>query len=364
MKKKQYNKAGYFVRNNTIHVQGSINGRFYRISTKKPATRANIAWVKRNAQDVLSKLVGMPSEPNEEILFEDFALLSLESSAMDRKESTNRKYFGDFQRHILPHFQGWKLYEIRPMDLKMWQVKLLKSGLSGKYVMNIRHVFRGILQDAFVNEIIDKNPFDRVKAPRIVKPEINSFSLEEVQILINRAQGWFKHYLTTAFFTGMRIGELLALKWEDVNWEKEYISISRAVSRGTISTPKTENSVRIVDMLPIVSKAMKAQYLLTGLENSYIFLNQYGKNFTQYEKIVRYHWKPLLRSCGLNYRVLYQTRHTFASIMLQQGEEIPWVSAMMGHKDIHTTLTRYSRYIPRERRKRAGFIENLDLKVG
>jgi len=361
---KSYNKTGLFVRNNTIYVQGSINGKFYRKSTKKPATKANLAWVKRNAHDVLLKLVGKPSDPNKEILFEDFAKISLEASAANRKESTNKKYIGDYERHILPYFKGWKLHEIRSMDLKHWQSKLLKSGLSGKYVMNIRNVFRGILQDAFIDEIIERNPFDRVKSPKILKPEIYPFSLEEVELLLNTASGWFKNYLTTAFFTGMRIGELLALKWEDVNWHERDIRIARAVSRGMISTPKTENSVREVDMLEIVEKALKEQYKLTGLQNGFIFLNQYGDNFTQYEKLVRYHWKPLLRTCGINYRVLYQTRHTFASIMLQQGEEIPWVSAMMGHKDIHTTLTRYARYIPRERRRRAKFIESLNIKVG
>lgn len=360
----KYNKAGYYVRNNTIYVQGSINGKFYRKSTMKPASRANIAWIKRNAQDVLSQLVGKPCNTNREILFEDFAQISLESGAAERKHSTNHKYFSDFQRHILPHFLGWKLYEIRPLDLKQWQTKLLQSGLSGKYVMNIRNVFRSILQDAFINEYIDRNPFDRVKAPKIKKPEIYPFSIDEVQTLIENAEGWFKAYLTVAFFTGMRIGELLALKWEDINWKSDYISILRAVSRGVVSTPKTENSIREIDMLPIVKAALRLQFAKTGLKNGFVFLNQYGKNYTQYEKIVRYYWKPLLRSCGINYRVLYQTRHTFASIMIQQGEEIPWVSMMMGHKDIHTTLTRYAKYIPRERRKRADFIENLNLKVG
>lgn len=75
-------------------------------------------------------------------------------------------------------------------------------------------------------------------------------------------------------------------------------------------------------------------------------------------------WIPLLRVCGLSYRTLYQTRHTFASIMLQQGEEIGWISEMMGHVNIHTTLTKYLRYIPRVEKKRAVFLNDLDIKVG
>ena len=69
----------------------------------------------------------------------------------------------------------------------------------------------------------------------------------------------------------------------------------------------------------------------------------------------------MIEKCGLEYRKLYHTRHSFASIMLQQNEDIAWISNMMGHADIHTTLTKYTKYIPRKNIKRASFLSEFSV---
>ena len=92
-----------------------------------------------------------------------------------------------------------------------------------------------------------------------------------------------------------------------------------------------------------------------------IFVNQYGNHYSSTEKITKYKWRPLLQKCKLEYRILYRTRHSFASIMLQQGEEVAWISKMLGHADIHTTLTKYARYIPRKDIERAKFLSDFEV---
>jgi len=360
----QNNKSGVFVRNGTIYVQGSIDANYYRKSTGKKDTKANLTWVKKNAHDVLLNIIGKAEEKSKEIVFEDFAYKSLEINSPNRKQSTNTDYLADLKLHILPYFKKWKLQEIKPSDVKEWQAKLHKLGLSGKRIKNLRTVFRGVLQDAYVDKLINENPFNRVKAPKVIKPEIRPFNLDEVQHLINEADGWFKNYLTLAFFTGMRIGEILGLKWEDINFKSGYISIKRGITRGIIDTPKTQSSIREIEILSPVLKALRAQFKDTGLQNSFIFLTSKRNNFTGIKSIQPVNWKPLLQRSGIDYRNLYQTRHTFASLMLQQNEEVAWISQMMGHSDIHTTLTKYARYVPRVDRKRAKFVDDLDIKVG
>jgi len=162
----------------------------------------------------------------------------------------------------------------------------------------------------------------------------------------------------------MRIGELLGLKWEDINFKSGYISIKRGVTRGIIDTPKTQNSIRVIEILSPVYKALKSQYKDTGLQNGFVFLTSRRDNFTGIKSIQPQNWKPLLQRCGIDYRNLYQTRHTFASLMLQQNEEVASISQMMGHADIHTTLTKYARFVPRVTKKRAKFVDDLDIKVG
>lgn len=358
-----YNKSGVFVRNDIIYVQGNVDGIFYRKSTKKKATKANFDWVKKNAQDILLQLVGKAIQADQEILFSEYGYKSLEINAPNRKENTNKDYMADYKRHILPHFGKWKLSQIRSSDIKAWQGRLHALNLSGKRINNVRTVFRGILQDAFFDELIVRNPFDFVKRPKIEKAIIKPFNISEVTLMINTSKGWFQNYLIIAFFTGMRIGEIIGLKWEDINFHEMYISVQRSISKGVVSTPKTDRSIREVEILAPVFKALKKQFKSTGLQNSYVFLTQYGEHYVNAFSIADNFWKPTLRMCGLDVRTLYQTRHTFASIMLQQGEEIAWISDMLGHTDIHTTLTKYARYIPRKEKRRAVFVDDLDLKV-
>jgi integrase len=355
----KYNKTGVYIRNDIIYVQGHIDGVFYRKSTKKQATKPNLLWAQKNAESVLLNLIEKPeNSPN--YLLEEFGYKSLEINSFNRKENTNKDYKMTFEKHILPHFKKWELQQIRPTDLKQWQNRLTQS-LSGKRIKNIRTVFRGILQDAFIDEVININPFDRVKPPKVVKTVIHPFSLEDVEMIISNATGWFRNYLVVAFFTGMRIGEIMALKWEDIDMSRVTINIRRSMTKAILSTPKTAQSIREIDMLPVVKDALINQSVYSRHLSEFIFVNQYGNNFTDSSAFLRHHWKPLIERLELEYRILYQTRHTFASIMLQQGEEIGWVSQMMGHTDIHTTFTKYARFIPRKQKQRANFLNNIDF---
>lgn len=351
------------VRNGIIYVQGYIDGVRHRKSTGKKDTKANLTWARKNAYDVLLKLTDKQQMHVREYNFQDFAYKSLELNSMDRKENTNADYLNIFKCHILPYFKNWELQDIRALDLKQWQMSLLKKGLSGKRVKNIRSVFQFILKDAYQDELIDKNPFDLVKPPKVIKKEVVPFSLHEIEILIQNAEGWFKHYLTIAFFTGLRTGEMIGLKWCDIDFEKDIIKVQRAISKGVIGSPKTESSKREVFISRPVKEALKEQFLLTGLRNDFVFLTQHHRHFKTAYNITVFQWKPLLEESKLEYRVLYQTRHTFASLMLQQKEDIAWISKMMGHTNIHTTLIKYARYIPIENEKRASFLDDLKLKI-
>ncbi|WP_345993248.1 site-specific integrase [Sulfurimonas sp. HSL-1716] len=357
----KYNKSGVFVRNNIIYVQGHVDGVFYRKSTKKEATKTNLLWAKKNVESVLLSLIGKNDEPKSYTV-EEFGYLSLDINSSNRRENTQKGYLRNFRVHILPVFGKWDVTQIRPTDLKKWQNDLSKK-ISGKTVKNVRTVFRSILQDAFMDEILATNPFDRVKPPKVLPTEVNPCSLEEVQLITKNSNGHFRNYLLTAFFTGMRVGELIALHWEDIDFINDTISVKRSMVRGILDLPKTANSYRTIDMLLVVKETLLEQAKLTRGRSEFVFLNQYGENYKDSSNLTRRLWKPLLQRLDIEYRILYQTRHTFASLMLQQGEEIGWVSQMMGHRDIHTTLTKYARYIPRKQTKRAKFLNNIDFEM-
>jgi integrase len=176
---------------------------------------------------------------------------------------------------------------------------------------------------------------------------------------LENASGFFKQMVTVAFFTGVRTGELLALKWSDINFVTKEITISKSMRRGVLSSTKTRKA-RKIDMLPpIVEEALRLQFRETGLSKEFIFVNEAGDNFQGSKEVLEKYWYPLLKSCGIEQRIFYNTRHTFASQMLSNGEDPLWVSKMLGHSNVSTTFNFYSGFIKTESVKRGKFLDTF-----
>jgi integrase len=354
------NKKGYMIKGDKIYVQGSIDGVFKRYSTKKLATKMNIAWIKKNHKQELIKIHEQKSKPKQTTNFIQYALENLELNKNRRKSSTQKEYKSAFDTRIAPYFKNYDIKDIKRNDLMVWQQTLLQSGITARTVNSIRSIFRFILEEAKKDEIIDKNYFDIVDALKQIKPEIKPFSLDEVKLILSNSSGWQKSFFKLAFFTGMRSGEMIGLKWEDINFVSKTINIKRAIRQGVESTPKTESSIRTIDMLPIVEEALNDQKQYTYLRQSYIFLTSNNKPHATCNNLRDGVWKNTLKISGLDYRILYQTRHTFASIMISAGEDIVWVSNMLGHTDVSMTLSKYTKYIKNTKVKRASFLDDFN----
>ncbi len=328
----------------------------YRLATGKAATAINLKWVNENPLKVIENLLS--SEARNDYVLANYGLKSLEAGSVSRKEKTIKDYLGAFNNYILPTFGKMELDEITASDLGLWQKKLLDTGLSASRVRNIRATFQTIMADALRDGIISKNPFDGVKVPRIPKKEVRVYTLEEVKLLIDEAEGWFKNMLTLLFFTGMRTGEMMALEWQDINFKSKKIHISKSMSHGKLGAPKTHET-RAIDMLSPVEEALRDQYRLTGLKYSNVFLApKTNAGWRESKSITDKYWKPLVKRCGLEYIDFYDTRHTFASIMLSYGENTKWVSTMLGHTSIATTERYYSKFINDSKIQRAVFLSN------
>jgi integrase len=261
---------------------------------------------------------------------------------------------------------------IQSMDIKSLITNALKDE---NYRLAIRYHYLYILQQLELKKIIDwelqKTNHDYQR--EIKDKQLDPFTLDDVWKLIDAADGQFKLILTVLFFTGMRTGEMVTLKWSDIDWNNETIHIQRANnSSHEIGTTKTGTS-RKVTILPIVMDALREQYKDTGLQGGFIFLAQDGGRYKTYNTFRKYHWKNLLLRTGYAYRKFYQTRHTFASIMLSKGEDIMWVSKiMLGHSEVATTYKFYAKYIKSKDKKHAAFlddertnsVQNINLNLG
>jgi integrase len=354
------------IRDDVVHIDFYMDGKRIRRSTGRPATTANLKYVEKNIHAEIDRIDSSKSveieAKNKEISLEEYGYKSLAANAADRRELTNREYLGIFKKRIIPAFGKMGLSSIVQTDVKVWQSRLKAEGLSGKRIHNIRMVFQGIMNDAVADGLISKSPFDRLKAvSQKAQSEIRPFTLDEVQYILMHAEGWFKRFLAVAFFTGMRTGELMALRWEDISLKTNEISIRLSMRNGRLSDPKTVNSIREIEMLGPVIEALNEQFYETGLSGGTIFVNRSKVGFKDAGAIRKNYWYSLLKKLNLPQRDLYNTRHTFATIMISKGEDILWVSSMLGHSDSSVTLKHYAKHIKGEKVKRASFLDGFKI---
>lgn len=377
------NTNGYTIRGGKFYVQGSIDGEFKRYSSGLAVTKKNETFIKKNHRSELLRI--HEEKINKNKPFKDmspniciYAETVFERYENDLDEDTTKEYRGMFDLWIKPTFEHFGIADITKTDCVNWQKKLAKTNstkgtiLSPRRVNNVRSVFYKILQEAVeIDELIKENPFAKIKRESEIKytnvevdddenEDIDPFTLQEATAIVTTTEGcWQIDFIQVGFFTGMRTGEEIALRWDDINFLSNEIRIRRTIRKGKVKKPKTKNSVRTIDMLPPVREALLRMKKRTYLKNSYVFLNENGNHFYDGSIVRNGVWKSTLKLCGLDYRKLYQTRHTFATMMISRGEDITWVSQMLGHASVEITLKIYTKYIKTEKRKRAAFLDNF-----
>ncbi|MFB1280022.1 tyrosine-type recombinase/integrase [Helicobacter pylori] len=224
-------------------------------------------------------------------------------------------------------------------------------------IHNLNANLKSFLEFCEQEGLMEKSPYFAITLKNAKEAKaIEPFNLEEVKTLIENAQSLrLKAFLAVAFFTGMRTGEQLALTWEDIDFTEKKIVINKSLNElGFITTPKNKPSIREVDLLEPVGKILKELKESEPENKKFVFISM-PKRSTMFQRAFR----ALLRALYLKDRKLYTTRHTFASLMLSQGEEPMWVSKTLGHKDLNTTYKTYSHYIPKQDKERAKFLKGI-----
>lgn len=275
------------------------------------------------------------------------------------KHKTLLAYRVTCRTKILPYFKDRLVTEIKPIDIKRFQDSLIDDG-HGRATINLTRVLlREVFSLAIINEWITLHPIKMVDMPKMktVKKRQKPFTHDEIDLLLSSTRGSIRNFLGIAFFTGMRSGEILALKWEDIDFVTDTISITKTIAEGYINSPKTHSSYRDIEMLSKAKEFFLAQRLETGLKNDYVFLNQhnsfYGSNTYFYSG-----FQALLKKLKLEQRSLHNTRHTFASMMLNNNIDSLWVSGTLGHENLDITLRIYTHFMPRKEKMKIGFLEN------
>lgn len=290
-----------------------------------------------------------PEQDTEEII--TFGEVAKEWAAVHKKDvkySTWPDYVSAMNGHILPVFKDVPIAEITYLDVLKFRGKL-KVG--AKRANNILVPMRCVFNFACLQKIITHNVMKDIKRRPEEAPEINPFSFEEINQILDVVHPWYRPYASVAFFTGMRAGEQNGLQWSDFKENMNavpQIFIHRTYVYKKDGPTKTKKSKRYIDCLPQVIDALKEQRKLTG-KKKHIFLTVDGRRMTpdHFRKEV---WMPALEKAGLEYRPPIQTRHSFATMMISAGEDIGWVQNMLGHSSLQMIFQHYFAWMPKETR--------------
>lgn len=266
------------------------------------------------------------------------------------KSSTFDGYRKTVFNVLIPAFGKKMLSELRRPDVRAWCDEQTSTN---KRIANVQSVLRSALQDALDDDLIESNPlygwsYKRKEAP---KPEddIDPFDAEEQAAILESCRDpQHRNLLQFAFWTGLRTSELVALEWGDIDFKRQIVRITRARTQVAeeAEVTKTRRGTRDVKLLAPALDALAAQKKHSYLAGGAVFINPLnGAPWSGDQAIRSSAWIPALRKAGVRYRNPYQTRHTYASMMLTSGESPIWVAQQMGHSDTAMIFRNYGRWI-------------------
>jgi integrase len=254
-------------------------------------------------------------------------------------------------KHILPMFGSRPVASIQKADVLSFRAHLAKlpgrkaETLTPGRVNKVMCFLRQILNEA-ADRFEFTPAFRKVKPLKMKKSDVQPFSMDEVQRILDTIRVDYRNYMTTRFFTGMRTGEINGLKWKYVDFERNLILVRETLVEGEAEEgTKTESSQRDIPMLPMVRAAIDAQFKARDPECPWVFATRSGGPIDGHNFTNRV-WYPLLRFLELEKRRPYQTRHTAATLMLAAGESPEWIAMVLGHANTSMLFRVYSRFVP------------------
>ena len=276
------------------------------------------------------------------------------------KSRTYEQYKDIIRLRLEPHLGKMTLEEMTPLVVQQYICSLLINGnlktgegLSSNSINLIIIVLQNSLKAAYDLGVVDRYEMDKLNRPRTQEKQIQCFSCVE-QKMIEKAVLSDRRTkmlgILMCLYTGLRIGELLALEWSDVNFEKQELYVRKTcydrVGERVISSPKTKSSVRIIpipkQIIPALTKLKvtgMCQYVISD-HGQYVSIRSYQRSFAL-----------LLKKLCIPHRGFHALRHTFATRALECGMDVRTLAEILGHKNPTVTLNRYAHSLMEHKRE-------------
>jgi len=294
----------------------------------------------------------------EDVTFAVFAKRWLDDyAAVSVKASTLATYTSRINGPYTVAFGPLKLSQIGTVDVQHYLATLTRKKLTAATVRAHLVLLRNMFNHAVAWGHLAHNPAGPVKGPKLPHTEMECLTPAEVKVFLAACDERHRALFSTSVMTGMRLGELLSLKWDDINWRAGTIRVRRSLYNGKFVEPKTSRSVRVIGMSNRLA-AILLEHKLAAPYSPYdlVFPTPEGTPMDPANLRKRVFADTLTRAKLRKIRI-HDLRHTFASLLINQGENLKYVQAQLGHSSITTTVDRYGHLMPDAHR---GASERLD----
>jgi len=272
--------------------------------------------------------------------------------AVEVSPNTRQEYKKILNKYWMPRFATRQLPLIAYSELRGAVNEI--AWPTNKTRNNALIPLRGIFGMALEDEIIERDPTAKLKNLKHQKPPVDPFSRDEAELILAKLYEQFQGieaihaaYFEFAFFTGMRPSEMLALRWNDIDSREGYARVSKAQSKGRLNNRTKISEVRDVRLNERALHALEVVKPYTAEIGGCVFRShRYGAEFKT-EKSQRIIFTRALKALGIRHRKAYNTRHTYATMLLMSGVNINFVASQLGHSPI-MTATVYSKWITGE----------------
>ena len=316
--------------------------------------------------------------------FLDWLRLWLETYMKNKvKQSTYVSYRGYIENHLAPAFPTLKLKDLTTKLLQdFYNYKQNTQGLSPKTILNLHRCLHKAMNQAVLEHYIDFNPCDAVSLPRNEKPQVEILTREEQQKLIYTSYKYrYGIFIRLTLATGIRLGELLGLRWEDIDFGKRMLSIRRTINRLpkvdyngvgnsteiVIQEPKTKNSIRSIPLIPNIASELQQwknvqqnDAMTSGAayqDSGFLVTNPFGGYLEP--RTFKDAYDEILKASGLGHYTFHALRHTFATRAMEQGMDAKTTSILLGHSSVSFTLDTYTHVLDSQKQEEMKVMEEF-----
>lgn len=296
------------------------------------------------------------------------------------RHSTYVSYEGYVRKHLVPALGAVPLDKLVPADLQRFYLrKLQEDRLAPKTISNLHACLHRALQQAVKEQMIPSNPCDAVDLPRKEAVEISVLTREQqVKLMQESYRHRYGVFIRLALSTGMRIGEIVGLRWDDIDFTNRILFVRSTLNRLPtvdgesktqlfVGSPKTKNGRRSIPLFDAIisdladwrkTQEADAQLAQSAYENTgYVVTNEFGKPIEP--RTFRDHYIRILKAAGLPHFTFHALRHTFATRAIEQGMDVKALSKILGHANVGFTLDTYAHLLDDHKRESMMLMQEL-----